>query len=90
MCTDSLSVVTLFPSLLLGGCLQATDPGVCIFCNVVLLLFFDRLFLRGKGNKSPKTHVNVKKSSVLLVVVFYVVQNKNNLKVLVPVSGDLG
>lgn len=81
--------MTLFPSLLLGGCLQATDPGVCIFCNVVLLLFFDRIFLRGKGNKSPKTHVNVKKSSVLLVV-FYVVQNKNNLKVLVPVSGVLG
>lgn len=56
---------------------------------MVLLLFFDRLFLQGKGSKSPKIHVNVKKSSVLLVVVFYVVQNKNNLKVLVPVSGDL-
>lgn len=34
--------------------------------------------------------MNVKKSSVLLVVVFYIVQNKNNFKVLVPVSGDLG
>lgn len=47
-------------------------------------------FSGGKAISPQKTHVNVKKSSILLVVVFYVVQNKNNLKVLVPVSGDLG
>lgn len=40
-------------------------------------------FSGGKAISPQKTHVNVKKSSVLLVVVFYVVQNKNNLKVLV-------
>lgn len=71
LCADLSSTVTLVPlPAHEGGCLQATDSGICIFCNVVLLMFVDRLFLQGKGNKSPKPHVNVKKSSMLLVVVF--------------------
>lgn len=78
LCACLSSTVASLPSLPLGSCLQATDSGCASFAMWYFCSLID-CFSRGKAI-SPQTHVNVKKSSMLLVVVFYIVQNKNDRK----------